>query len=63
VVTHELESIRTIADRAVMFGRGGILATGTIDELMASTDPDVFNFFHRVAQVSEPGDAREQLTR
>ena len=50
VVTHELESIRTIADRAIMFAHGQIRATGTIDELSASHDPEVFGFFHRVAE-------------
>lgn len=49
IVTHELESIRTIADRAVMFGNGGICAEGTIEELSQSEDPDVHSFFHRVA--------------
>jgi phospholipid/cholesterol/gamma-HCH transport system ATP-binding protein len=49
VVTHELESIRTIADRAVLFAHGGIRAAGTIDELSHSSDPEVFGFFHRVA--------------
>jgi phospholipid/cholesterol/gamma-HCH transport system ATP-binding protein len=49
VVTHELESIRTIADRAVMFAHGGIRAQGAIDELSDSDDPEVFGFFHRVA--------------
>ena len=49
VVTHELASIRTIADRAVMFARGGVAAAGTIDELEHSQDRDVFNFFHRIA--------------
>jgi phospholipid/cholesterol/gamma-HCH transport system ATP-binding protein len=49
VVTHELASIRTIADRAVLFAHGGIRAAGTIDELARNPDPDVFGFFHRVA--------------
>jgi phospholipid/cholesterol/gamma-HCH transport system ATP-binding protein len=49
VVTHELESIRTIADRAVMFAHGGITAKGTIAELENSKDPEVYGFFHRVA--------------
>jgi phospholipid/cholesterol/gamma-HCH transport system ATP-binding protein len=49
VVTHELESIRTIADRAILFAHGGIHAAGTIDELSRSTDPGVFSFFHRIA--------------
>ena len=51
IVTHELESLRAIADRAVMLGRGSVLAEGTIDELESSRDEDVFNFFHRVAEV------------
>lgn len=48
VVTHHLESIRTIADRAIMVGRGRIIAEGTIDELDRSTDRDVHGFFHRI---------------
>jgi phospholipid/cholesterol/gamma-HCH transport system ATP-binding protein len=49
VVTHELESIRTIADRALMFAHGGIHAAGTIDELADSNDDEVYSFFHRIA--------------
>jgi phospholipid/cholesterol/gamma-HCH transport system ATP-binding protein len=45
-VTHELESIRAIADRAVMLGDGHVLATGTIDELADNSDDDVYSFFH-----------------
>jgi phospholipid/cholesterol/gamma-HCH transport system ATP-binding protein len=64
VVTHELESIRTIADRAVLFADGGIRAAGTIDELSRSRDPDVFGFFHRVAdpEAAAPGHARSAAT-
>jgi len=47
-VTHELESIKSIADRAIMLGRGTVCAVGTIDELSQSEDPDVYNFFHRL---------------
>lgn len=49
VVTHEIASIRAIADRAVMLADGGIAAAGTVDELSRSRDAAVFNFFHRVA--------------
>jgi phospholipid/cholesterol/gamma-HCH transport system ATP-binding protein len=64
IVTHELESIRAIADRIVMFGRGSVMAGGTVDELMSSKDPEVFNFFHRVAErPDDGGGALEQLTR
>jgi len=48
VVTHVIESVRAIADRAVMLAGGRICATGTIAELEASHHPDVFSFFHRV---------------
>lgn len=46
VVSHELESIRATADRAVMLANGGIVATGTIDELQHSRETGVFEFFH-----------------
>jgi phospholipid/cholesterol/gamma-HCH transport system ATP-binding protein len=49
VVTHELESIRAIADRAVMFANGGIVAEGTVAQLEASRERTVHDFFHRVA--------------
>lgn len=52
VVTHELASIRAIADRAVMLGGGGVIAAGTVAELEHSAHPDVHNFFHRVAAAS-----------
>src|SRR5205085_10663153 len=50
VVSHELESIKTIADRAVMLAGGTVHARGTIEELAESPDPLVHNFFHRVAE-------------
>ena len=64
VVTHELDSIRAIADRAIMFGGGGMIAAGTIAELEKSTNDDVYNFFHRVAAerpAGHTGDALEHL--
>ena len=58
IVTHELASIRTIADRGVMLGGGKICATGTIEELSKSTDRIVYNFFHRIAEA--PKDQQEK---
>ena len=46
VVSHELDSIKTISDRAVMFADGGVVADGTIDELAHSQEEAVFEFFH-----------------
>ena len=57
VITHELDSIRTIADRAVLLGHGGIHAAGTIAELSRSGDPEVFGFFHRTADPRAPARA------
>jgi phospholipid/cholesterol/gamma-HCH transport system ATP-binding protein len=46
IVSHELDSVRAVADRAVMFGHGHVLAAGTVTELEKSTDEDVYNYFH-----------------
>ncbi len=49
VVTHELESIKILADRVVMIHEGDIRATGTVEELADADDPIVHDFFHRIA--------------
>ncbi len=56
VVTHELASAFLIADRMVLIDKGNIVAIGTPDEMRASTQPRVRQFFDRVA---EPEVARE----
>ena len=63
VVTHEVDSIRAIADHAIMFGKGHITAAGTVAELEQLPDEDVYNFFHRVAaeRPGTSGDAIEHL--
>ncbi len=48
VITHELESIKILADRVVMLADGQVRAVGTVEELSQSTDELVYNFFHRV---------------
>lgn len=49
VVTHELESIKILADRVVMIHEGDIRATGTVEDLAESDDDVVHDFFHRIA--------------
>ena len=49
VVTHELESIKILCDRVIMLSGGRVLAEGSIDEMFASDDPEVHDFFHRIA--------------
>lgn len=50
VVTHELGSIETIADQAVMLHKGKVLAQGSLDEVRAQPHPQVRAFFDRRAQ-------------
>jgi len=47
VVTHELESAFTIADRITVLFDGEIVITGTIDEIKACTDERVSNLINR----------------
>ncbi len=49
VVTHELESIKILADRVIMLSEGRVLADGSVPELMESDDDEVHAFFHRIA--------------
>jgi phospholipid/cholesterol/gamma-HCH transport system ATP-binding protein len=56
IVTHELSSIFTLAERVIMLDKEakGIIAEGTPAELRDhSPDPQVRRFFHREPQVSE----------
>ncbi len=46
-VTHELGSINTITDRAVMLAKGTVIASGTLDEVRANPDVRVQAFFRR----------------
>ena len=47
VVTHELESIRTVADRVLMLDGGKIVFVGTVGEAESSDHPRVRQFFLR----------------
>jgi phospholipid/cholesterol/gamma-HCH transport system ATP-binding protein len=44
-VSHEMSSIRRIADRVTMLMDGEVVAEGTADELENSADPRVYSFF------------------
>jgi len=45
VVTHDMVSIRRIADRGIMLDKGAIIASGTLKEMAQSGDSRVINFF------------------
>lgn len=47
VITHELESIRTVADRALMLDQGKIIFLDTLQQVASCPHPRVQQFFQR----------------
>jgi phospholipid/cholesterol/gamma-HCH transport system ATP-binding protein len=47
IVTHELESIRKIADRVLMLDGGKVIFSGTVEEAEKADTPRVRQFFER----------------
>jgi phospholipid/cholesterol/gamma-HCH transport system ATP-binding protein len=54
MVTHELPSVRTVADKIMMLHQGNIRAYGSLDALLKRNDPIVTNFFERRVSLPEP---------
>ena len=50
VVTHELHSIKTIADSVIMLDHGGVVFHGSLEEALRSQHPEVRAFFDRKAE-------------
>ncbi len=46
-VTHDIASVRRIADRVLVLAHGEVAASGSVAEVENSTDDDVFALFHR----------------
>jgi phospholipid/cholesterol/gamma-HCH transport system ATP-binding protein len=47
VVTHEMESVKLIADRVCMLDKGRVIAVGTLEELQKVDHPFIEQFFER----------------
>jgi phospholipid/cholesterol/gamma-HCH transport system ATP-binding protein len=64
VVTHELASAFSIADRMVLLDKGNIIAIGTTTDMRSSTQPRVRQFLDRVPEpeVSKELDYLQMLT-
>lgn len=60
VVTHEMESVKKIADRVLMLFKGEAVAVGKLDDVMKNPHPRVQQFFHRQAD-EEKVDPRQYL--
>jgi phospholipid/cholesterol/gamma-HCH transport system ATP-binding protein len=50
IVTHELESVKKIADRVVMLEDGKVIAGGTLAQVMSDNHPTVVDFFGRISR-------------
>jgi phospholipid/cholesterol/gamma-HCH transport system ATP-binding protein len=55
VVTHDLDSIRRIADRIVMLDKGYVKFDGPLNEALQSSEPLVKNFFDRAPSLGHAG--------
>jgi phospholipid/cholesterol/gamma-HCH transport system ATP-binding protein len=64
VVTHELESAFTIADRITILDQGNILTTGTVEEIKNSDNERIQNLLHRrfEEEVLDPEKYMDALT-
>lgn len=61
VVTHELESIKILADRVIMLADNKIQAIGTVEQLSGSEIENVYNFFHRIAPDYAEGSEQQSV--
>jgi phospholipid/cholesterol/gamma-HCH transport system ATP-binding protein len=52
-VSHDVGSINTIADRAVMLAHGHVISTGSLEEVRGDPDPRVRAFFERALVAGE----------
>src|SRR5665213_209900 len=46
MVTHDLDSLHTVCDRIAVLADGKVIATGTMDTMLASTHPWLRAYFH-----------------
>ncbi len=50
VVTHDMRSVESVADRVAMINEGNILIEGTLEDLKRSDDPIVSKFVHEAGR-------------
>ncbi|MDD3353663.1 ATP-binding cassette domain-containing protein [Zoogloea sp.] len=52
LVTHDLDTLAALATRVAVLAEGGILAFGSLDEIMTVQDPFIERFFHSSRSVT-----------
>ena len=55
VVTHDMRSVRTIAQRVIMLYHGKVYADTTPEELFASQDPVIYKFVNGISDAKNNG--------
>jgi phospholipid/cholesterol/gamma-HCH transport system ATP-binding protein len=58
VVTHEMESVKLIADTVCMLKNGRVVGTGSLDELQRSDHPYIQQFFARRPDDEQSSDSK-----
>lgn len=58
VVTHEMESVKLIADRIVMLDKGKVIGLGTLEEIQRVDHPFIQQFFARRPDAEGEGSAK-----
>jgi phospholipid/cholesterol/gamma-HCH transport system ATP-binding protein len=53
-VTHDIASVRRIADRVLVLAHGEVAAAGSVEEVENSSDADVYALFHRPVEHARP---------
>jgi phospholipid/cholesterol/gamma-HCH transport system ATP-binding protein len=61
MVTHDLDSLHTVCDRIAVLADGKVIATGTMDTMLASTHPWLRAYFH--GKRSREGSQYEAIAR
>jgi phospholipid/cholesterol/gamma-HCH transport system ATP-binding protein len=55
VVTHDMRSVRTVAQRVIMLYHGKVYADATPEELFASQDPVIYKFVNGISDAKKNG--------
>ena len=60
MVTHDLDSLKTVCDRIAALGEGKVLETGPMETMLASTHPWLKSYFHGARTAKGSRATREQ---
>ena len=59
MVTHDLDSLRSVCDRIAAIGEGKVLETGPMETMLASKHPWLQAYFHDARKLSSQRTSRQ----